>query len=242
MTDLAPKFRRLETRVLLVVLAVAGAVWGFFTLAGEMTEGDTLAFDRHLLLLLRDPAHLSDPIGPRWLEEAMRDLTALGGFTVLTLMTLMGFALFWLHGRRLQAWVLAGTVLAAQLSANLLKGVYDRPRPDLVPHGDYVYAQSFPSGHSTLAAAVYLTLATLIASVEIRPATKRLVYGLAVAVTVAVGISRVYLGVHWPSDVLAGWSLGAAWALGAWLVLERLRARDAPTMTANSLKPEPPAF
>jgi undecaprenyl-diphosphatase len=230
--------RRLETRVLLAVLAGAGAVWGFFNLASEVTEGDTLALDQRLLLALRDPHNLSDPIGPRWLEEAMRDLTALGGFTVLTLVTLFGLLMFALHGRRLQAWILAGTVLAAQVSAELLKGLYDRPRPTLVPHGDLVYAQSFPSGHSTLAAAVYLTLATLIASVEIRPAAKRLVYGLAGAVTVAVGISRVYLGVHWPSDVLAGWSLGATWALGAWLVLERLR--DAPSMTANSLKPDRP--
>jgi undecaprenyl-diphosphatase len=213
----------LETRVLLAVLAGAGAVWGFFNLASEVMEGDTLALDRGLLLMLRDPANLSDPIGPRWLEESMRDLTALGGFTVLTLVTVAGVLLFAIHGKRRQAWLLAATVLAAQVSSGLLKAFYDRPRPTLVPHGSFVYAQSFPSGHSTLAAAVYLTLATLIASVEPRAAAKRLIYGLAGAVTAAVGISRVYLGVHWPSDVLAGWSLGATWALAAWLVLDQWR-------------------
>lgn len=223
--DAPPPLRRLEARVLLVVLAGAGAIWGFFNLASEVMEGDTLALDRRLLLMLRDPTHLGDPIGPRWLEEAMRDLTALGGFTVLTLVTLAGILLFSLHGKRRQAWILGVTVLVAQVSAEAFKALYDRPRPALAPHGDYVYSQSFPSGHATLAAAVFLTLATLIASLESRPGAKRLIYGLAVTVTIAVGISRVYLGVHWPSDVLAGWSLGAAWALGAWLVLEHPRRR-----------------
>jgi undecaprenyl-diphosphatase len=218
--------RRIETRALLIWLACAAAIWGFFNIAGEVMEGDADIVDQQLLLAMRQPSDLSDPIGPRWVEEAMRDITALGGFTFLTIATLVAVLLFSFHGKRRQAWILAGTALAAQLSSEVLKAFYDRPRPSLVPHGSFVYTQSFPSGHSALSAAVFLTLATLIASVETRASTKILIYVLAVLTTIGVGFSRVYLGVHWPSDVLAGWSLGATWAFGAWIVLEWMRARD----------------
>ena len=221
-----PILRRIETRALLIWLACAGAIWGFFNIASEVVEGDTDIVDRRLLMMLRRPENLSDPIGPRWVEESMRDVTALGGFTFLTIATVVAVLLFSFHGKRRQAWILAGAVLAAQLSSEVLKTFYDRPRPNLVPHHSYVYTQSFPSGHSALSAAVFLTLATLIASVEKRPKSKILIYVLAVIATIGVGFSRVYLGVHWPSDVLAGWSLGATWAFGAWIVLEWMRARD----------------
>ncbi len=218
--------RRIETRALLIWLACAAAIWGFFNIASEVMEGDADIVDQQLLLMLRRPSDLSDPIGPGWVEEAMRDITALGGFTFLTIATIVAVLLFSFHGKRRQAWILAGTVMAAQLSSEVFKAFYDRPRPSLVPHHSYVYTQSFPSGHSALAAAVFLTLATLIASVETRASTKILIYVLAVVTTIGVGFSRVYLGVHWPSDVLAGWSLGATWAFGAWIVLEWMRSRD----------------
>ena len=218
--------RRIETRALLIWLACAGAIWGFFNIAGEVMEGDADIVDQQLLLMLRRPSDLSDPIGPPWVEEALRDITALGGFTFLTIATIVAVLLFSFHGKRRQAWILAGTVLAAQGSSEVLKSFYDRPRPSLVPHHSYIYSQSFPSGHSALAAAVFLTLATLIASVEKRPSSKILIYVLAVVTTIGVGFTRVYLGVHWPSDVLAGWSLGATWAFAAWIVLEWMRSRD----------------
>lgn len=218
--------RRIETRALLIWLACAGAIWGFFNIAGEVMEGDADIVDQQLLLMLRRPSDLSDPIGPPWVEEALRDITALGGFTFLTIAAIVAVLLFSFHGKRRQAWILAGTVLAAQVSSEVLKSFYDRPRPSLVPHHSYVYSQSFPSGRSALAAAVFLTLATLIASVEKRPSSKILIYVLAVVITIGVGFSRVYLGVHWPSDVLAGWSLGATWAFGAWIVLAWMRSRD----------------
>jgi undecaprenyl-diphosphatase len=108
-----------------------------------------------------------------------------------------------------------------------LKHLYGRARPELVPHGSYVYSASFPSGHSTMAAATYLTLATIIASLEPRRATKTLIYVLALLMMALVGFSRIYLGVHWPSDVLAGWSLGTGWAMLAWILITRL-SRPAP--------------
>ena len=217
--------RRIESRALVLVIGVAGALWAFFNIASEVGEGDTTALDRLILLALRNPANPSDPIGSRAFEEAMRDVTALGGFTVVTLVTVVAVAAFLIHGRKRHALVLAGTVLLAEISSDMAKTFYARARPDLVPHGSYVYSASFPSGHSTLSAATYLTLAVLIASLEPNRGTKAMVFALAGLLVLAIGASRVYLGVHWPSDVLAGWSLGAAFALAAWSVLRRIARR-----------------
>ncbi|MGZ6013765.1 MAG: phosphatase PAP2 family protein [Caulobacteraceae bacterium] len=214
--------RRVESRALLLIIGVAGAVLAFFNFASEVGEGETLALDRRVLLALRNPANPSDPIGSRSFEEAMRDVTALGGVTVMTLVTVVAILAFLMHGRRRHALVLAATVLAADISSEALKHLYGRPRPDLVPHGSYVYSASFPSGHSTMSAATFLTLATLIASLEPQRGIKVMVYALAMGMVLAIGFSRVYLGVHWPSDVLAGWCLGAAWALAAWAALRWL--------------------
>lgn len=218
--------RRVESRALILVIAAAGALWAFLNLASEVGEGETLAFDRRILLALRNPADLSDPVGSRSFEEAMRDVTGLGGVTVITLVTLVGVLAFLFHRRWRHAAILAGTVLLADISSEALKVVYHRARPDLVPHGSYVYSASFPSGHSTLSAAMYLTLAMLAASLEPHRASKVMAYVLAALLILSIGFSRVYLGVHWPSDVLAGWALGGAWALAAWLALLRFGRRE----------------
>jgi undecaprenyl-diphosphatase len=218
--------RRFETQVLLAFLLAALALYNFFELGGDMIEGDTVAFDRQVMLALRNPHDLNDPIGSRSIEEAVRDVTALGGFTFVALTTIVGVLLFIFHKRRIHAGVLTATVLLAWASSEISKALYGRPRPDLVPHGMYAYSGSFPSGHSTLSAATFLTLAVLIASLEPRRRTKALVYGLAVTILAAVGASRVYLGVHYPSDVLAGWCLGATWALTAWMALRVLLNRS----------------
>jgi undecaprenyl-diphosphatase len=218
--------RRIESVALIWVIGAAGAFWAFFSIAGEVGEGETSAIDKRILLALRNPHDPSDPIGSRSFQEAMRDVTALGGVTVMILVTVVGVLAFLVHRKRWHAGVLAVTVLLADISSELLKHLYGRPRPDLVPHGSYVYSASFPSGHSTLSAATFLTLAMLISSLEPNRATKIMVFFLAVMLLLAVGASRVYLGVHWPSDVLAGWCLGAAWALAAWTALLRLGGRD----------------
>jgi undecaprenyl-diphosphatase len=214
--------RRFETRVLLGVVLAAGTLWAFLNIAGEMAEGETVGIDRRLILALRTPGNLHDPIGSRSLEEAVRDVTALGGTTLVSLVTVVAVLAFLFHRRRIHALVMGGAVALAFASSELTKGLYNRPRPDLVPHEVYVYSGSFPSGHSTLSAATYLTLAMLVASLETRRRTKALAYGLAGLLLVAVGFSRVYLGVHWPSDVLAGWCLGALWALAGWIVLRSM--------------------
>ncbi len=210
---------KLETRTLVLLVALAGSSWLFLIVAGEVSEGGADAIDRQLLLALRTPGQPSDPLGPQWLEEAVRDITALGGFTVLTLLTIVATLLLVFQARRREALIFAATVIAAQASSQLLKAFYGRERPALVAHGSYVYSHSFPSGHSAMAAAVFLILATVVASVEPRRRTKALIYGVAIVAVLGVGVSRVYLGVHWPTDVLGGWVLGASWALAAWLLL-----------------------
>jgi undecaprenyl-diphosphatase len=217
----------LEPRALVGLFVAALCAWGFFSLADEVTEGETHAFDTWLLLALRNPADPGDPLGPGWVEELMRDVTALGGVGVLTAMTLAVAGFLWMQGKRGSMWLVLIAVAGGQVVTTLAKAGFDRPRPDLVPHGMQVYTASFPSGHSMMAAVTYLTMAVLVARVQPTRALKAYVLALAVLVTVAVGISRVYLGVHWPTDVLAGWSAGAAWALGCWLVARWLARRGA---------------
>ncbi len=212
-------FARFEIRTLAGLMTVAAAIWAFLAIGDEVGESETLPTDRRLLLMLRSPGHPADPIGPRWLEESMRDVTALGGFTVLTLVVIVAASVLAFYGKTKQAVVFVCTVLAAELSSDLLKLVYDRARPDLVPHGSYVYSHSFPSGHSTLSAATYLTLVSVIATLDPHRHAKSFMFAIAGLVVLSIGVSRVYLGVHWPTDVLAGWALGAAWALAARLVL-----------------------
>jgi undecaprenyl-diphosphatase len=224
-TALAIRFRLNEVGPLLSFLALSLGVWAFVALAGEVREGDTAALDRTILLSLRNPNDLSDPIGPTWLEEAARDITALGGHAVLTIVTLAVLAYLLLTRRRAAALFVVVAVGGGMLLSTGLKLGFERPRPDLVPHGARVYTASFPSGHSMLSAVTYLTLGALLARVEKVWRVRIFLVGLAVALTLVVGMSRVYLGVHWPSDVLAGWCGGAAWASLCWFVALQLQRK-----------------
>jgi undecaprenyl-diphosphatase len=215
----------LERRILLALLVIAGSVWSFVELAGEIREGDQLSFDRLLLLLFRNPADTTDPIGPPWLEASVRDVTALGGMVVITIVTLGAAGFLLLSGKRGAALFVVASIMGAVLLSFGFKAGFERARPDLVPHGTAVYTASFPSGHATGAAATYLTLGALLARFQPRRRLKIYLLTLAVLLTVLIGLSRVYLGVHWPSDVLAGWTLGTSWALLCWLVARQLQRR-----------------
>lgn len=211
---------------LVVALLVLGAIgWGLIELTGEVLEGDTHAIDERLLLAMRAPGDLNDPIGPGWVEEMGRDFTALGGIGVLTLITLFAAGYLVIRGARHTMWFMLVAVVGGVIASVLLKYVFDRPRPDLVPHESIVYTTSFPSGHSMMAATTYLTLAVLLMQIDPRRRVRAFFLGAALLVTVLVGVSRVYLGVHWPSDVLAGWGMGALWALLCWTVARALRQR-----------------
>lgn len=216
---------RAEKSTLLAIFVAALSLYGFVELADDMSEGDTRDFDRILLLAFREPGNLSDPIGPRWFEEVMRDFTALGGTAVLAAVVLAVVGFLILTRKRHFALMVALSVFAGMGLSSLLKLAFARPRPDLVTHAAEVYTHSFPSGHAMLSAVVYLTLGALLARSRAEPRVKIYLLSVAVLLTLVVGISRVYLGVHWPSDVLAGWAIGAAWALMCWLVMLWLQAR-----------------
>ncbi|WP_202389935.1 phosphatase PAP2 family protein [Parapontixanthobacter aurantiacus] len=216
---------RFETWTLVAMAGFALTIWGFIEVADEVVEGESHAIDSRILLALRNARDLSDPIGPLWVEELGRDFTALGGVGVLTLLTFSVAGYLWLIGKVRAMLLVLGAIGSGLLVSTLLKQGFDRTRPDLVPHDSLVYTASFPSGHSMMAAITYLTLAALLARVLPNRATKVYFLALAVIVTVGVGVSRVYLGVHWPSDVLAGWAVGASWALLFWLIARQLQHR-----------------
>lgn len=213
----------------LVLLIAAGIIaicgWVFLEIADEATEGEPGHIDTRAILMLREPGDPSDPVGPHWLEEAARDVTALGGYTVLSILiaSVVGFLLI---GRHYSAALLVLTAtLGGLLISTLLKSFYGRPRPDLVPHLVQVSTESFPSGHAMLSAVVYLTLGALLA--RLVEAWRLRVYFVAVAVLLSllVGLTRIYLGVHYPTDVVAGWAAGLAWAVLCWTVARYLQRR-----------------
>ena len=214
---------RVEVRLLIGILLIGLGLWLFVALADEVIEGETMTLDEAILLALRDPADHADPLGPPWLEELGRDYTALGGMGVVGLVTGVICLYMALSRRWSTLWLLLIVVAGSLLFNQLLKAGFNRPRPDLVPHGMVVYQASFPSGHAMLAASIYLTLGTLLARMQKQRFQAVLIMGTAILVTVLVGISRVYLAVHWPSDVLAGWVAGSIWATACWLALSQLR-------------------
>jgi len=218
---------RHELTMLVLTMCVAGCAWGFAAITDQVFEGDTASFDTRLLMSMRNADDPSDPIGPRWVEELGRDFTALGGVGVLTLLTVAVVGLLVLQGNGRTAAFVVVAIVGGVLFSTVLKMFFDRPRPDLVPHDSEVYTASFPSGHSMLSAIVYLTLGALLAQVQTSKRVKAYLLIVALMLTFLVGISRVYVGVHWPTDVLAGWTAGAAWAtccLVVWRWLSRKAA------------------
>lgn len=216
---------RLERGLLVALALAATGLFAFVAIAEDVMEGSTRRFDRAVLLFFRNPADLSDPVGPRWLEEVMRDLTALGGTTVLTLLTLFVTGFLLMSGKKRSALFVAASVALGTVLATALKIAFDRPRPDLVPHGMEVYTQSFPSSHAMMSALVYLTLGALLARTQAKVRVRVYLIVVAIFLTIVIGVSRLYLGVHWPTDVLAGWSLGSCWALLSWLVARWLQRK-----------------
>ena len=206
-------------------LFIAGLLLCFALIAQEVLEGEPIGFDRWVMLALRHASDPSLPIGPRWLPEAARDVTALGGTVVLGILLLVVTGYLFAAGKRHAAWFVLATVLGGAALNSLLKLGFARPRPDIVTPLTKVLTLSFPSGHAALSAVCYLTLGVLLAQTQASRTLRIYFIATAMLLTLLVGLSRIYLGVHYPTDVLAGWCFGIAWALICWTIMRHFQRR-----------------
>ena len=211
-------FARREVGAVAVLLGLAVLLNAFIFLADEVVEGETNHLDRAVLTALRVPGRPHQPIGPQWLDVAARDFTALGSIAVLATFVLLVAGLFFGLRRLREGLLLIAAGGGGIAVSQLVKGWVGRERPDLVFRAVEAANPSFPSGHAMLSAVVFLSLGALSARFASSRRVKTYVMAAAVLLTLLVGVTRIYLGVHWLTDVLAGWSLGSAWALLFWLV------------------------
>lgn len=214
---------RIDSRILMVFLVTAVGALIFLRLGSEVREGDNFALDRLILRALRGANNSAVPIGPAWLQGAMIDITALGGVTILTLLTALTAGYLLASGKTKTAIFVTIAITSGAILSNILKFGYARPRPDLVAHLVDVHSLSFPSGHAMNSAITYLTLGALLSRAEGSRSMRIFLMGVAIFLTLTIGFSRVYLGVHWPSDVVAGWCVGASWAALCSLVARSLQ-------------------
>ena len=205
------------------ILTIA-ALLAFGFIAQEVTKGKTSAFDRQVMLALRSSTDPAVPIGPAWLPEAARDVTSLGSIIVLVIITLAIVGYLFLAGKSAVAWLMLIAVVGGIALSDLLKFAFARARPDIVAPLARVFTTSFPSGHATLSAITYLTIGAVLARSQPSSTISLYVMSLAAFLTMIIGVSRIYLGVHYPTDVLAGWCIGTAWAMGCWAIMARLQS------------------
>ena len=216
---------RRELTWLLVGLLSCVLLLGFLKLASEVTEGDTQSMDTKIVRALRKADDPSKPIGPPWMAGVLEDLTALGGPTVtwLVLLSLTGYLV--LQTKYRTALFFFATAASGDLVNHAIKSVFSRARPTIVPHLRDAFSSSFPSGHAMESAIVYLTLAAMLMRIVEGRVTKAYCFALAVLITFLVGVSRVFLGVHYPTDVIGGWIIGLFWASLCWLAAQHYEVR-----------------
>jgi len=224
-----PRLRVPRDRQELLILAgavlILALIWVFAVLAGKVMEGDTRQFDEWVLSALRQEADPGRVKGPWWLQAGAEDLTALGSPTVLGLTVLAVTGYLFLHGLYRNGLFIFSASVGGWVLNWLLKAAFERTRPDIVPHLREVMSSSFPSGHALTSAAVYLTLGALLMRIAEGRLAKYYCIAIAMFLTFLVGSSRVFLGVHYPTDVIAGWLIGMTWALLCWVVERTLERR-----------------
>jgi undecaprenyl-diphosphatase len=220
------KRQREEAWLVACLLVIAGLILAFALIAYEVMQGATSRFDRDVIMALRTSANPSEPLGPAWVQNIAINVTALGSFTVVTGVMIIALGYFYLTGARTACWLLLTAVLGGMAVNSLLKLVFARPRPDFVIPSLKVVTASFPSGHATLSAIAYLTLGVLLARTARSTALRIYLIAVGAILGILIGVSRVYLAVHYPTDVLAGWCLGTAGALSCWAVMNLLERRN----------------
>lgn len=217
---------RVDSLILAAFLLASLAAMAAALILSHLALGDMFAFDKWLILALRSPADAAMPAGPGWLTKTMVDVTALGGRPVLTMVTVIAAGYMLVTRKAATAGFLIVATSIGVAAGILLKLLFARARPDIVEHLVSVESASFPSAHALNSAVTYLTLGALLARGETQRSVQVYMLAVAILLTLLVGFSRVYLGVHWPSDVFAGWAAGAAWALLCWAAARALQRRD----------------
>jgi undecaprenyl-diphosphatase len=215
-----------ETSVLVAFFAAAILLLIFGVIADAVVAGSTTKLDRAIILLFHGAGDdWSGPAGPLWVREMARDITSLGSVTVLGLLSSIIVAYLFLTRSRAAAFLVLVAVVGGVAVNSILKIQFARPRPDVFVPAAKVFTASFPSGHAAFSAITYLTLAALLARVTTSRRLRYYFVTVAVALTFMIGASRVYLGVHYPSDIVAGWCIGSAWALICWAIMTRLQQK-----------------
>ena len=212
--------------LLATLLTLVAVGLGFIALSDEVREQETQHFDERVLLSLRRAENPEDPRGPPWLAEAARDVTALGSVSVLAFVVCAVGGFLALVRRWRTLALVVGSTVGGALVNTLLKSLFARPRPQVVPHLTHVLTESFPSGHAMLSAIVYLTLGALLAQLVERRRQRAYLVGVALTLTLLIGMTRVYLGVHYPTAVLGGWMAGLSWALLTAVVARAVKRRS----------------
>ena len=214
-----------ELGIILTCLVFIAGLLFFVKLSEEIGDKDTRSFDQYVLSSLRQADDPTQPVGPEWGREVARDITALGSKTLLILIVLSVAGFLFLKNHYGQAWLI---IIASLLGVTLMRGLklfFMRPRPDIIPHFTDVLTQSYPSGHTLMSAVIYLSLAAMLSYFQKSRTLKFYSLTIAILITFMVGFSRVYLGVHYPTDVLAGWALGFSWAAFCWVSFRYINYR-----------------
>ena len=229
-SDLIPFLRRAIT-VAQAEFAALGALaiitlgtMTFVEIADDMTDADGQAFDQMVLHWMQPVA--GQPRGPWWLHEAAADITSLGGIAVLTLFAVVALGMLLILRKWLSALLLLIGLAGGVALSEGLKALFQRERPPAAFQAVETLNASFPSGHALLSTVFYLTVAVMMTRAFPRRRLKAYVLGVGMAFALMVGLTRVYLGAHWASDVMAGWCVGAAWAMALWLVSYAVERRQ----------------
>jgi undecaprenyl-diphosphatase len=220
----ALRIARTEIAAVSALFIIALGVMTFVELADDMTEADGQAFDQSVLAWVQPVA--GEPRGPWWMKEAAADLTSLGGISVLALFATIAIVFLLIHRKRLSALLLVVGLAGGVALSEGLKAIFERERPPAPFQAVETLNASFPSGHALLATVFYLSLGVMLTRAFPRRHVKAFVLGAAMLIALLIGTTRVYLGAHWASDVLAGWSVGAAWAMALWLVAYAVERRQ----------------
>jgi undecaprenyl-diphosphatase len=217
------------TWLILPFFATSTLLLTFGSVANEAPDGTTLAFDRSVMFVFRTSSNnFSTPIGPAWVQEMARDVTSLGSFAVLSLVIIVGAGFLLVKRDWNSALFVVLSFLGGTIFNTLLKFGFARSRPDFFAPAARVFTASFPSDHAAISAVCYMVLAAVLGQKAGTRFLQNYSMGVAMLLTLLVGVSRIYLGVHYPTDILAGWCVGSAWVIFCWTIMDRSADRPAP--------------